>query len=339
MRLLTLLFIFSALHTKAADKDSTIQYHLPDSIKGVSFIADVNVSATGKKEVHAGISIKGIKLLIEKEKSEGEVSFEFPASAQIISTGLNTEKEEDEIEWKFNWQLNTTYKLMIATAVDTVEKFALYSGYIYLPEQQKWKLIGTCRINGEVLPLTDLKAIKSTGRKNYIVVSFTNVMVQPATGRWRKLDDAQFTVATPPPFLSNIDSVEQFGVDKAMIEAAIALNKTDVNQNIEGVYYKILNAGTGKSFTVNDSIVARYQLRLFGTDEVISGNETEQYTFLLKGLIKAWQLAVPLVKTGGRVKLVIPSGLAYSIRTRAPKIPPNSILEFYVDVVDCKTCK
>jgi FKBP-type peptidyl-prolyl cis-trans isomerase len=43
-----------------------------------------------------------------------------------------------------------------------------------------------------------------------------------------------------------------------------------------------------------------------------------------------------LVRTGGKLKLVIPSGLAYSIRTRAPKIPPNSILEFEIEVVDAK---
>jgi|GEM_PF-668243 len=336
MRVFVLLFILFALQTKAADKDSTIRYLLPDSIKGASFITDVNVTGIGKKEVYSGIGVKHVKLLIEKEKNKGEVSFEFPSSAQVIATGLNVKKEKDELEWNFNWQLNTTYKLMIATAVDTVDKFALYSGYIYLPQQQKWKLIGTCRINGEQLPVTNLSAIKSSGRKNNISASFTNVMVQPTTGRWRKLDDAQFTIAPPPPFLSNVDSVEQFGADKAIIAAAIASGKTDVDQNIEGVYYKILHPGDGKSFTVNDSIVARYQLRIFGTDEVISGSATETYTFLLKGLIKAWQLAVPLVKTGGRIKLVIPSGLAYSIRTRSAKIPPNSILEFYVDVQDAK---
>jgi FKBP-type peptidyl-prolyl cis-trans isomerase FkpA len=70
---------------------------------------------------------------------------------------------------------------------------------------------------------------------------------------------------------------------------------------------------------------------------VISGSTTESYTFLLKGLIKAWQLAVPLVKTGGKIKLVIPSGLAYSMRTRGAKIPPNTILEFEIEVLDAKT--
>ena len=51
---------------------------------------------------------------------------------------------------------------------------------------------------------------------------------------------------------------------------------------------------------------------------------------------QGWQLGVPLCKVGGKIKLVIPSALAYSVRTRAPKIPPNSILVFEVEVLDAK---
>ena len=334
MRFFALSLFLICLKATAANKDSAIVYNLPDSIRGVSFIADVNVSSAGPKKVYAGLATKHVRLVLEKKKRKAEVSFEFPSLAHIITTGLHTEKERGKIEWKFNWQFNATYKLLVVTAVDTAENFSLHSGYIYLPDEQKWKLIGTCRINGERLPLTDLKAVKSTGKKNSVDVLFSNVMVQPATGLWRRLDDLQ--AAAPPPFLSNVDSTEQFSIDKNIIESAIASGITDVAQNIEGVYYKIINAGTGEHFTVNDSITAKYQLRIFGTSEVISGSETETYTFLLKGLIKAWQLAVPLIQIGGKIKLVIPSGLAYSIRTRAPKIPPNSILEFYVEVLDTK---
>jgi FKBP-type peptidyl-prolyl cis-trans isomerase FkpA len=39
---------------------------------------------------------------------------------------------------------------------------------------------------------------------------------------------------------------------------------------------------------------------------------------------------------GGKIKIIIPSGLAYGIRTRASKIPPNSILVFEVEVLEAK---
>lgn len=337
MRLLSIFYFLICYHSNAAGKDSTIYYHLPDSVKAVSFIADVNIGAAGKKEIYAGLGTKHVRLLLEKEKNKGELSFEFPASAQVLATGLGTKKEKDEIEWNFNWQQNTHYKLMIASAVDTAENFAIYSGYIYLPDQQKWKLIGTCRINGERSSLTELHAIKSTGKNAVIDVAFNNVMIQRAAGSWKRLDNPLHPLSSPPvPPLVNIDSVQQFEKDKNIIEKAITSGSSNARQNIEGVYYNIMEPGTGKSFTINDSVTVRYQLRIFGTSEVISGSETETYTFLLKSLIKAWQLAVPLVKSGGKINLVIPSGLAYSIRTRAPKIPPNSILEFDVEVLDAK---
>ena len=59
-------------------------------------------------------------------------------------------------------------------------------------------------------------------------------------------------------------------------------------------------------------------------------------TFPLKRLIMGWQIGVPLCKIGGKIKIIIPSNLAYSIRTRAAKIPPNSILVFEIEVVDAR---
>ncbi|MFY8090772.1 MAG: FKBP-type peptidyl-prolyl cis-trans isomerase [Chitinophagaceae bacterium] len=45
---------------------------------------------------------------------------------------------------------------------------------------------------------------------------------------------------------------------------------------------------------------------------------------------------MPKVNVGGIVKIIIPSGLAYSIRTRSPKIPPNSNLVFEISVLSSK---
>ena len=41
-------------------------------------------------------------------------------------------------------------------------------------------------------------------------------------------------------------------------------------------------------------------------------------------------------KVGGKIRIILPSHLAYSIRTRSPRIPPNSILVFEIEVVDAK---
>jgi FKBP-type peptidyl-prolyl cis-trans isomerase FklB len=59
-------------------------------------------------------------------------------------------------------------------------------------------------------------------------------------------------------------------------------------------------------------------------------------TFPLNNLIKGWQIGLSLCKVGGKIRLIIPSGLAYSIRNRATEIPPNSILVFDITVLDVK---
>lgn len=332
---LLLTFLVSFIVTNLfAFSDSTYKYQLPDSVTAVSLIADVNIQSVGKKESFVGIQTKNIRLSLEADKKEKGISFEFPKSATVIATGINVEKEAGELEWEFNWKTSTTYKLLIASASDSAENFVLYSGYIFLPEEMKWKLIGTCKITGDRNSLKEA-SVFSSGKKNKAIASVTNVWVQRIAGSWKSLQENSSIRPSINP-LPNIDSVQQYQQDKEKIEKTIADSKAEAMQSIEGVYYKIINPGTGKSFTVADSITAKYQLRIFGTNEVISGSETESYTFALKSLIKAWQLAVPLVKTAGKIKLIIPSGLAYSIRTRAPKIPPNSILEFEVEVLDAK---
>jgi FKBP-type peptidyl-prolyl cis-trans isomerase FkpA len=56
----------------------------------------------------------------------------------------------------------------------------------------------------------------------------------------------------------------------------------------------------------------------------------------LNRLIKGWQLAVPKINVGGSIKVIIPSGLAYGIRSRSKDIPANSVLVFDIEVLDAR---
>jgi FKBP-type peptidyl-prolyl cis-trans isomerase len=58
-------------------------------------------------------------------------------------------------------------------------------------------------------------------------------------------------------------------------------------------------------------------------------------SFLLSGVIKGWQIGIPLIKKGGRIKLVIPSSLAYGCNGSG-SIPPNSPLYFEVTLTDVR---
>lgn len=334
--LLPVLSLFLFLQVSAAEKDSVVQYALPDSVNAVSFITDISIQSKGRREVFAGIRAKDISLVAEADKKKMEISFEFPSSALVTATGIGVKKDKGELEWNFDWKLNTTYKLLIATAADSAGNFVLYSGYIFLPEQHKWKLIGTCRMDGRRTGILEPAAIRSVGKNSMVEAAINNTWCQRANGSWKRLDNEGIALIPAINPMPNVDSIRQFQADKNIIDRAIASGKADLPGNTEGVYYKVINPGTGKSFTASDTITVRYSLRIFGTGEVISGGSEKPDTFPLNRLIKAWQIAVPLIKTAGKIRLVIPSGLGYSIRTRAPKIPPNSILDFDIEVLDAK---
>jgi len=328
----------------ATVKDSTIIYNLPDSVKAVQFMSEINVQAIySKKEMFAGIKTDVVKLSLESDKMERTIVFEFPQSADIAAIGLDTDAaEKGEIEWKYNWSTNETYKLLIATANDSAGNFSVYSGYIFLPKENKWKLIGACKISGRWTTIQQPAGFFTSGKKG-MQVNIGQVWIQRNRGSWKNVSvrpPSEKVDNLPSPVINlfgHIDSARQRQIDTKIIEDAIASGKTDVKDNANGVYYKMMKEGTGRQVSLNDTVTIFYKGYLFVNDSVFDQTKEKPATFPLKGLIRGWQIGVPLCRVGGKIKLVIPSDLAYSIRTRAAKIPPNSILVFEIEVLDAKS--
>ncbi|MEO7924599.1 MAG: FKBP-type peptidyl-prolyl cis-trans isomerase [Chitinophagaceae bacterium] len=330
--LFVLLLLIGCISASAAEKDSTFYYPIPDSIKAVSFLTEINIRAIhSKKELFAGIRIGQVKLAFESDKKEKELVFEFPASAPEMAKGLDVKSEKGELSWNYDWAINETYKLLLANATDSAGNFSLYSGYIWLPRENKWKLIGTCKITGQWNTIKD-PAVFTSG--NDIKIETGQVWLQRNSGSWKQLNGEQPPITVN--LLSHIDSTRQALIEKELIRQAIAAGKTDATDNIEGVYYKILREGDGRQVSINDTVTVLYKLTIFNDGSLAEETKDKPSTFPLKRLIRGWQLGVPLARIGGKIRLLIPSAMAYSIRTRAAKIPPNSILQFDIEVLDAK---
>ena len=307
--------------------NNVIDYPLPDSVKTVSFLAEFSLPpSTTKKEVFAGIKTDAVKLSLESDKKEKEIVFEFSNGSLIVANGIGVKTEKHELSWKYSWKENENYKLMIATAGDSAGNFSLYSGYIFLPTEKKWKLLGTCKIPGQWNTLKQLSAFYSSPLQPNI----NEAWAQRNNGSWKNLLEKQLALPVVNLF-SHIDSLEQLQIDIRNIESY-----TEPKQEHQGVYYSIIKEGTGKQVSVNDTVVAFYKGYLLN-GSVFDETKDKPATFPLNRLIRGWQIGVPLCKVGGKIKLIIPSNLAYSIRTRAAKIPPNSILVFEIEVVDAKS--
>jgi len=331
-RFLTFSFLLLAFFTSAAyDKDSVLYYPLPDSVKAVSFLAEVSVGTiTTKKEVFAGIKTDVVKLSLEFDKKKREVVFEFPSSATVMVNGIGVKTENGELSWNYSWMENENYKLLIATASDSAGNFALYSGYIFLPKEKKWKLIGTCKISGQWNTLKQPATFRSQTKNNSLQLNINEAWCQRNNGSWKNLLEKSLSFPIVNLF-SHVDSLEQLEIDKKLITAT----NTDV-RNIDGVYCTILKEGNGRQVSVNDTVTIYYKGYLLKDGSIFDQTKDKPATFPLKRLIMGWQIGVPLCKVGGKIKIIISSNLGYSIRTRAAKIPPNSVLVFEIEVVDAK---
>jgi FKBP-type peptidyl-prolyl cis-trans isomerase FkpA len=68
-------------------------------------------------------------------------------------------------------------------------------------------------------------------------------------------------------------------------------------------------------------------------DKAAVGSEA---TFTLNSLVTGWKEALPLIKQGGAIRLIVPSSLAYGLNGSTPTIPSFSALDFDIAVTEVK---
>ncbi|CAM3718046.1 FKBP-type peptidyl-prolyl cis-trans isomerase [Mucilaginibacter galii] len=125
---------------------------------------------------------------------------------------------------------------------------------------------------------------------------------------------------------------QQAIVDDTQIQAYIAANKIVATKDPSGVYYSVLTPGTGAYPTVNSTLTVNYRGEFINGNVFDSGNLSN---FNLNGVIKGWYYGVPHINTGGRILLMIPSGLAYGQQGQGT-IPANTVLVFTIDLLSFK---
>ncbi|MEO5947637.1 MAG: FKBP-type peptidyl-prolyl cis-trans isomerase [Chitinophagaceae bacterium] len=123
--------------------------------------------------------------------------------------------------------------------------------------------------------------------------------------------------------------------ESAAISAYATANGINGTTHASGIYYEILNAGTGNFPTASSTITANYVGRFISNNTIFdqSTPATGPIVFNLNGVIAGWQIAIPLAKKGQTIKMIIPSSLAYGCTGRG-SIGPDEVLYFEVTLVD-----
>ncbi|MEL6720319.1 MAG: FKBP-type peptidyl-prolyl cis-trans isomerase [Bacteroidota bacterium] len=122
-------------------------------------------------------------------------------------------------------------------------------------------------------------------------------------------------------------------IDIETIENYLEENNIEADSTDQGIFYFFEEEGEGENVPSGATVTVKYKgYFLNGTvfDET-EGDATA--TFPLSGVIRGWQLGIPLFKKGGKGTIFLPSALAYGPSGNA-SIPPNTVLAFDIEVIE-----
>ena len=101
-----------------------------------------------------------------------------------------------------------------------------------------------------------------------------------------------------------------------------------------GVVVTHLKQGTGAMPAARNTVKVHYRGTLNnGTEFDSSYKRNEPIAFPLRGVIPCWTQGVQKMKAGGKAKLTCPADTAYGARGVPGVIPPNSVLNFEVELL------
>lgn len=106
-----------------------------------------------------------------------------------------------------------------------------------------------------------------------------------------------------------------------------------------GLKYYIVKEGTGNQPTPGQSVLVHYHGTLTDGKTFDSSFErgTPFETVIGKGqVIQGWDEGIPKLKVGGRAIFIIPPHIGYGDQAMGDKIPANSTLIFYVELLGIK---
>lgn len=113
--------------------------------------------------------------------------------------------------------------------------------------------------------------------------------------------------------------------------------KSGIQHFQDGLYYEVIQEGNGAKPTGDDEVTVHYKGTLANGKVFDNSYERgEPLDIDLANVIKGWQLGIPLMSSGAKYRLYIPSKLGYGERGAGRDIPPYSPLIFEIELIGIK---
>ncbi|MCU0322263.1 MAG: FKBP-type peptidyl-prolyl cis-trans isomerase [Chitinophagaceae bacterium] len=121
--------------------------------------------------------------------------------------------------------------------------------------------------------------------------------------------------------------------EKAAMIAFCTTNSINYTEHPSGILYEVVQPGSLVRPTLDSRVFIFYTGKLLDGTTFETQSNPSNTGWPLKSLIEGWQIGLPLIQKGGRIKLVIPSSLAYGC-TGSGGIGPNSPLFFDITLTE-----
>ena len=114
-----------------------------------------------------------------------------------------------------------------------------------------------------------------------------------------------------------------------------AADEASATTTSSGLIYRPLKEGNGPSPKASDTVKVHYRGTFPDGKEFDSSYRRGQPAqFPLNRVIKCWTEGVQRMKVGGKARLTCPPSIAYGERGAGGVIPPNTTLQFEIELLD-----
>ncbi|MEQ9569265.1 MAG: FKBP-type peptidyl-prolyl cis-trans isomerase [Longimicrobiales bacterium] len=126
------------------------------------------------------------------------------------------------------------------------------------------------------------------------------------------------------------------GPDEVTYAPETEVDLSRMERTSSGLYIEEISEGVGKNAVRGDRVRIHFIGWLPDGTLVDSSLAGEPYEFELGSdeVIRGWNQGIVGMKVGGRRRLVIRPGLGYGPRGRAPRVPPDAVLIFEIQLLD-----
>ncbi|RZK76119.1 MAG: hypothetical protein EOO92_15095 [Pedobacter sp.] len=118
--------------------------------------------------------------------------------------------------------------------------------------------------------------------------------------------------------------------EEKLIKDYVAINHPNAIRDESGMYYQVITPGDGAANDITSSVNLNYTAKILNGNQFDAGSNK---SFVVQNVFRAWQIALPKIKPGGKIIIFVPSLLAYGKFTPKPEIPEYATLIFELELI------